>query len=826
MFRLKKFWLVLLSVLMVLTMLPMSGFSHLVAAQEVDVIVNVKDFGAVGDGVTDDRAAIMSAFDYAVSNYASESIPVTVYFPEGEYGLLNGGMYIKMPYGSGNLTVKGDGADKSTIVYLEEWDNNGSWVAIRLQLAKTPSSEEDYLHDIVIQNLGVYDTDPEKHAWHTDKGDPSTEETHGFNIQHCVRATIKNCKTVDVGDECFDLSHCIDSVITENVVIKNRITGKGGGSISVGDGSKNVTITNNLVVFDTEDSSVSHYGIAVEALEEHIADIIIADNTLQNLNGYGINIGAPAGTIENVLVQTNNITDCHAGGIRLMGSGQTDDVQLLDNVIHNTEIGIYLEGGHKDRTVIDGCTIDGVSSHGVKINSPSSNDTIISNSTIRNSQYRAVYNAGTNTKIDRVLIDGVGLSGGVTEGAISQYKPGGTSTSGCEILNTVILNCQNKYGTQNVQTVRNTWIQQAEISGYVSCAGASLIENCKVNRLIQPKTGYTVNGVVLLAEADLGLHAVYLNNVTDYTITDCVFLLPSRYAIYENGTADNNTITNNVTIGGNGIKVIGADTMASGNVTGTVSATETYRYRVVDGKATVTDWLDAAATEVVIPSAIGGYPVVSIDPWAFALCDKLTKVVIPESITGIGANAFFGCDGLTEVHYLGSAARWDAIDIGVNNDALLNAAWHCPSDRYAEEVAHSVMDTDHGNGLAFRFTLYADGVAADGKRQADLTGATVNYLGVDCKLVGFGAVVTNKAAVGEGDLTLNAVNGSTVIDIPAKYLLSCEENSTDFAVRIINISDENLGADIYARPYYVIEVGSEQVTVYGNVDMASCVEYM
>ncbi len=525
-------------------------------------IVNVKDYGAVGDGATDDKAAIMAAFDYAVREYASKDEPVTVYFPEGEYGLLSGGMYIYMPLGAGNLTVKGDGADKSTIVYLEEWEDSGSWVAIRIQPETTPASVDEYLHDITFKDLGVYDTDPVEHAWNTNKGDPDTEETHGFNVQYCVRATITDCKTTDIGDECFDLSHCIDSEITNNLVEKNIITGKGGGSLSVGDGSKNVTITKNTVVFNTGSTSKSHYAVAVEALSEHVEDIYITNNTMLNLNGWGVNIVAPAGTISDVVVKDNTMTGCLAGGIHFSGAGQTTNVQLIDNTISNVGVGIYVDGGNKDQTLIDNCTIDTVSDCGIKVGSPSSNDTVIQNLTITNCQKQAIYNAGTNTKVVNVTIDGVGLAGSVAEGAIQQYGSGGSS----EVSNTTILNCQNKKGIQLVQSVINTTIEQVETSGYISIQSADMIKDCKVNRYVQPKNGCTIDGLELSTTADLGIHAIYLNNLTNCTITNCTFTMPSRYAIIEAGTADYNTITNNTSNGGSGFKVIGANTVASGNV--------------------------------------------------------------------------------------------------------------------------------------------------------------------------------------------------------------------------------------------------------------------
>ena len=798
-----------------------------VLAEQGEVVVNVKDFGAKGDGVTSDRAAILAAFDYAIDNYASKSIPVTVYFPEGKYGLLRGGMYIKMPHGAGNLTIKGDGADKSTIVYLDEWNNSGSWVAIRVQLATDPLSINDYLHDIVIQDLGVYDTDPAKHAWHVDKGDPDTEETHGFNIQYCVRATIKNCWVVDAGDECFDLSNCIDSVMTNNLVVKNRITGKGGGSFSVGDGSKNVTVTNNMVVFNTDDLSVSHYGFAVEALSEHVEDIYITDNVVQNINGWGVNVGAPNGTIANVLVQNNSLINCRGGGIRFMGSGQTTDVHLLNNTIENSSYGIYLAGGNKDATLIENCVIENTTDHGIKIDSPSSNDTVIRNSVIRNSQYRAIYNAGSNTKIDYVLMDGVGLSGGV-DYAILQYLPGGTTTSCSEVSNTVILNCQSKRGTYGVQRVINTLIEQVETSGYVSIAKADLIKNCKVNRIIQAKKGSTIDGLVLCTEAELGTHAITLSGLTGCTVTNCTFVLQnnSRYAVCEINAADANVITNNVTIGGNGIKIVGANTVATGNTVGTVGATDLYRYRIADGKATIMEWLDKTVATATVPSAIDGYLVTAIEAWAFTLCDNMTAVTIPDSVTSIGANAFYGCDDLSTVCYSGTKAEWESVVIGNNNDFLLDAAWYSPLTLYSETVRHSVMDTDNGNGLAFRFELNATGVGVANGNRVNLSNATVNYLGKECMLIGMGAVVTNNADLSGDDLTLAAVNGINILGIPTVYMQGVSQDTCAFATRIINIPTSALTKTVYARPYCIIEVDGEQITVYGDVDAASCAEYM
>lgn len=658
----------LLSIMLVLTVLPMGAlYAPVVAEGEPEsVVLNVKDFGAVGDGKTDDEAAIWATFESALMDYMIKDIPVTVYFPEGQYGLKNGGLYVYLPRGAGNLTVKGDGADKSTIVYLEEWTNSGSWVALRIYPRITPTSVDEYLHDITIQDLGVYDTNPVAHAWHKDKGDPDTEETHGFNIQHCVRATIKNCKVDSVGDEAIDMSHCIDSVMRDNLVVNSPGAGSAGGAISVGDGSKNVLITNNTVIGSIDDPNKINWAIAVEALTEHVEDVTIIDNQIQDIAGWGINLGAPNGTMTDIVIHSNTIYHCRDGGIRLNGKGTATNTQIYDNTIEQTRYGIFLDGSNKVGTWIEDCTIENVSGYAVSIGSVGQRDTVVQDVTIRNAKWRAFYNAGVNTTVDRLFVDGSGTAGNVTDSAVIQYTGGGD----CTISNSVFLNCRNKRGIQGVAKVINTYIQQPEISGYTSITGVALIQNCWVNRMITLKSGYTVDGLTLTATEELGNHAIVLSNLTDCTVTNCRITIPSRYGISEAGTADRNTITNNVIIGGSGIKTVGADTVVADNVRSTLATNGQFHYYLVDGAATIIAPVDSTLPAYTIPDTIEGCPVTTIDPWAFAFNESLFDIVLPRTVTAIGQHAFNGCKNLTNVYYTGSVDEWTAITIGGGNGSL------------------------------------------------------------------------------------------------------------------------------------------------------------
>ena len=68
-----------------------------------------------------------------------------------------------------------------------------------------------------------------------------------------------------------------------------------------------------------------------------------------------------------------------------------------------------------------------------------------------------------------------------------------------------------------------------------------------------------------------------------------------------------------------------------------------YYYIVSYGKATVTDTVNEALGDYVVPSTIGGYPVIAIKDNVFYNDRRLTAIVISNNVTTIGKNAFSGC---------------------------------------------------------------------------------------------------------------------------------------------------------------------------------------
>ena len=118
------------------------------------------------------------------------------------------------------------------------------------------------------------------------------------------------------------------------------------------------------------------------------------------------------------------------------------------------------------------------------------------------------------------------------------------------------------------------------------------------------------------------------------------------------------------------------------------------------------------------------------------------------------------------------------------------------------------------SGLGFRFWLDEIEITVQGNT-AIYEGATLDGY----KLIGMGAVAAN-----DGNApSLDTVNGKRVVDIPAVYLCELDEelDTAAFAVRIINIPEQNYDDEIIVVPYFIVEIDGVSTVVYGGVQSAS-----
>ena len=124
------------------------------------------------------------------------------------------------------------------------------------------------------------------------------------------------------------------------------------------------------------------------------------------------------------------------------------------------------------------------------------------------------------------------------------------------------------------------------------------------------------------------------------------------------------------------------------------------------------------------------------------------------------------------------------------------------------------------SGLAFKFEIAATGASTDNNNKYVSGSASVNPYGNSnaYTLVAMGAVITNQSdKATEALLNLNTINGKSIINIEANYLLDSEDGTVSFATRVINIPDEGKDTAIYARCYYVFEKDGEQIVIYDDI---------
>ena len=76
-----------------------------------------------------------------------------------------------------------------------------------------------------------------------------------------------------------------------------------------------------------------------------------------------------------------------------------------------------------------------------------------------------------------------------------------------------------------------------------------------------------------------------------------------------------------------------------------------FTYTVENGQATVASYTPSGeiSPKLIIPSTLGGYPVVHIGKGAFYELKNIKEIVLPDSVTDIGTSAFWGCTELTSI---------------------------------------------------------------------------------------------------------------------------------------------------------------------------------
>jgi len=252
--------------------------------------VNVLDFGATGDGTTDDTAAIQAAFDYAKDNDNS-----TVFLPAGEY-LVSSPLIVEADTAGfkGTVNIIGVGADASIIK---------SSVSTGAVIDYTQSASLRFHRQIQIENLCI-------------RQSVAGTDAHGIRMTGAIQVTISGClfDTLD-GDGV----HLANVVGDPDFIVEVRIWGN-------------------------EFRTCGGYGIGGSSTITGYAGHSFQRNRITDCNG-GMLIGAYGGevllnTVANTLAGTTN------PDIKIVYSGLTANRWVIrQNWFEKGRVGAFLIEG-------------------------------------------------------------------------------------------------------------------------------------------------------------------------------------------------------------------------------------------------------------------------------------------------------------------------------------------------------------------------------------------------------------------------------------------------------------------------------------------------
>ena len=348
----------------------------------------VKTFGAVGDGVTDDTAAIQAALDLGIKH---------IYFPEGTYLISSSRLFITNPVsliGSNSAEmIAADGLTYGSVStdgngFIDVLDSTGvTFRGLTLTTLET-SAVSACVHfrgcsDVTVTNC-TFNTpnNPNGSKCIIVQRSPNTPTYQVRNI--LVSGNIFNQSSnscLIIGDAATHPTNILidgniingrDAVVygssikvdkyTNNCVISNNtIDGNGYGSegITVEQGSYNCLVTGNTIHDCTD------FGVKLSTDSADFADafdnITISNNTIYSItsgSGYGVFMDSTGSVSDSITIKGNVITDVKSG-IREAINNQTNLVITGNQINNPTTVGLSIQSNN---TIIEGNIVKGAAS--------------------------------------------------------------------------------------------------------------------------------------------------------------------------------------------------------------------------------------------------------------------------------------------------------------------------------------------------------------------------------------------------------------------------------------------------------------------------------
>ena len=320
-----------------------------------NLYVNAKDYGAVGDGETDDTEAIKNAILGAIEK------GIKLYVPEGIYRI-NEKVSIQ---GKTYLEMYGDGQDRTIFKAVDGLAKGQSMFVFR-------GCTHVKFHDFSIDGNSEINTDGNAtdgiHMWDIWASEDvdiynltwQNNVYVGTRIANCKNVRVHNCKcsNTDVGIMTFsdsvenvEITSCLinghtmsegisiyNQVLIKNVVIRDNIVMNKEKAMGICVGyqyndavidARNITIDNNKILNTST-------GVAVINPAGVSENVFITNNVIATVSSGGSN-GMSIKNVRNGKISNNIITNACLRGISLVGS---ENINVINNTVMNYDAGV------------------------------------------------------------------------------------------------------------------------------------------------------------------------------------------------------------------------------------------------------------------------------------------------------------------------------------------------------------------------------------------------------------------------------------------------------------------------------------------------------
>ena len=335
--------------------------------------VNVKDFGVVGNGSTDDTAALQAAINFAIANRRSLYIPR---FNDGGLGICK----ITSPLTiSAGIKIFGDGINYSGILcdgcsgfliaagvnYVEIFDL-GIYQATRY--STTPNNYA------AIKTLG---TTTDRNFWHVYRDLFIDGFKLAFHLSYTWSTVINSVQSV----------YGYGGIQADGISVNNYVSNCGLGGSSAA-GSVGIQIGDGTVATEgwmISDCLLAYFAVGVKGSfcgNTHVRGCII-----DFFQQYGVFLDTSgAGPCLNWIISDNYMATDVAGsaGVRLYNNNAAYDAQKRGNVVSNNQILAY-----------SGASL----SYGISVDGTAENNNIITGNRVSANTYACYVQFGSNTTV-------------------------------------------------------------------------------------------------------------------------------------------------------------------------------------------------------------------------------------------------------------------------------------------------------------------------------------------------------------------------------------------------------------------------------------------